>query len=192
MFLDNWYKLLMVYNQKRTTSSAKVTLKEYNGTEIADIPVVAYLSSGQYDILQLFYTANVDSEIPSIAYLSNGTTVFYGSNSVTASGRGVILGDGNTPVSLSDYCLSGNLITDFSASTSVAVSYNNGKITAVATYNIVNTGASAFTIKEIGNRVRRTAGGYNYDILIARALLETPVTIAPGDTGVVTYKIEIS
>ena len=59
----------------------------------------------------------------------------------------------------------------------------------IGTYNITNTGASAFTIKEIGLVVKGNTGE---EILVSRDLLASPITIAPGDTGIVTYKIEIS
>lgn len=191
MFLDNWYNLLLAYNQAQTKTTAVAAVKDYAGADIGGTPVVSYLSSSQYGILQLFYS-DTGQSVPSIWFLSNGTKIFCGNTSITDATRGIILGDGNTQPALDDYCLSGNIITDFTASTSVVSSYQNGKITGTATYNITNTGGTAFTIKEIGNTIARVVSGVTHQILIARALLATPVTIQPGDTGVVTYKIEIS
>ena len=120
--------------------------------------------------------------------VSNGTTYYAGNNSDNDYAlSGVIFGDGDTEPSVNDYCLSGNMITAFAATTSMNRSISGGVI-GVATYNITNTGSDPFTIKELG--VSRA--GNSKRVLLTRSILETPVTIAPGDTGVVIYKIEIS
>ena len=125
--------------------------------------------------------------------VSNGTT-YYKENNTSTSNEcfygGVIFGDGDTAPALTDYCLSGNMITDFSASTAISRAIENGKIKATITYNILNTGASPIIIKEMGVSIPNS--GSSERILLSRFVLDTPVTIAPGDTGVVTYKIEIS
>lgn len=119
----------------------------------------------------------------------NGTTYFLGANTYTEDKCGVIFGDGETPPALTDYSLSGNQITDFTATTATTRAVVDEKIKVTITYNITNTGAASFTIKEMAASIRSTNGK---QILLSRSLLETPVTIQPGETGVITYKMEIS
>lgn len=185
MWVENWYKVLKAFNDNTGKSNATANITYYNGTSGAT-SIVYNLSSSQYYIMQLSDTGS--SITASIAKLSNGTNVFrlnYTDNNTTT---GVILGDGDTPPTLTDYCLSGNMITDFTATTAITSAINNGKLEIIATYNITNTGGSAFTIKEIAN----TFAPYSNRIMLSRELLATPLTIEPGNTGVLTYKIEIT
>lgn len=128
----------------------------------------------------------------SLFYISNNVShVFYGNQSNTAyyEDWGLVIGDGDTPPTLNDYNLSGNIITDFTATTAISHSYENGKLTIIATYNITNTGVSAFTIREYGTRIRRKTSGNG--AMLIRSLLETPITINPGESGVMSVKITI-
>lgn len=191
MFLDNWYKLLKAYNEVTTQVYARdTTLVDLTGATVTG-SAVTQTTNSTWQGMQLFLNA-AQRTPPSIYVIYNGTSYFAGTSSGSAIYSGVIIGDGDTPPALSDYCLSGNQITDFTATTTISTLYNNGKLIGIATYNITNTGASPFTIKEIGlAKVIESSSPYNR-VLVTRELLETPVTIAPGDTGVVTYKIEIS
>ena len=194
MFLDNWYKLLLGSLKSRNVASGNISCKAIDGTDVYGFAYTR--ASSSYIIgLQLFYdsgTSSTDSDMPTLYALTNGTTVYYGARSSTANPQyGVVLGDGNTPPVLSDYNLSGNQITTFSAVTAVSSSYANGKITGQATYTITNTGADAITIKEIGI-VKESKSSSGSPIMLIRSLLATPVTIQPNETGVVTWKIEIT
>ena len=188
MFNNNWYNALLAVEKNSSSSIAKCDFVAYDGTALSNIQVVSSVSSSSYDILQLFLDGNSNAHSPNIKFLSNGSLMFYGNSSNANTVRGVLLGDGDIPPSLTDYCLSGNMITDFTATTAVATSYSNGKIIGTATYNVINTGASPFTVKEIANTFARSSTR----IMIARSLLEIPVTIQPGDTGVIIYRVEIS
>ena len=130
----------------------------------------------------------------SMYVLSNNTYLFYGQNSQNtsyASQGGVILGDGDTAPALTDYCLSGNQITNFIASTNINGGVNsNGEVWVKAIYNISNTGSSPFTIKEIGVTRRNTSSGTIYRILLTHDILESPITIAAGESGVVVYDMK--
>lgn len=122
-------------------------------------------------------------------YLSNGTTVYYGSNSMPGDNTwGVRLGDGDAAPALSDIQLSGNAITTFSATTAVLNTISDGHISIIATYNINNTGGSPFTIKEYGVFIKNN---YGYSAMIARGLLDSPLTLNAGASGVVTIKLTL-
>ena len=194
MFLDNWYKLLRNSLTSRTVPSSYVSCKATNGT---DVNACAYTraSSSYITGMQLFYdsgTSSPDGDMPTLYTLTNGTTRYYGSRSSIINPQfGVVLGDGDTPPALSDYNLSGNQITTFSAVTAIASSYADGKITGLATYTITNTGADAITIKEIGV-IKLSEQQGSSPVMLIRSLLETPVVIQPNEIGVVTWKIEIT
>lgn len=195
MFLDNWYKLLAsMYKQPSTLANSawNATVVDTSGSAVTDRGI-SQVSGNNVGVLQLFTTGITNwTSVPSIYKLSNNSTIYCGSSTETyhAAYAGVIIGDGDTAPTLSDYSLSGNQITTFTATTQVDVTYSFGKIIGTATYNITNTSASPIIIKEIG--LTKEKAGEGNRILLARSVLETPVTIAPGDTGVVTYKIEIS
>lgn len=123
--------------------------------------------------------------------VSNGTRYYIGASSTTSYPySGVIFGDGNTPPEATDYKLSGNMITDFSAVITVTRQRNADGLIYTFTYNITNTGASDLTIRELAVTIPNIANTKR--ILLSRSLLSTPVTIEPGQTGVVTYVLEIS
>lgn len=192
MFLKNYYDLMAAFNTANFQTSPTVSLVNTAGSATT----VSFFSRNSYNAFVRFaapYDSTYRTEgSGSLRYITNGTTVYYDSTSNTGYPLwGVIIGDGDTAPAFTDYNLSGNQIVDFSATTSASVSIDlNNHIIAIGTYNITNTGASPFTIKEIGNTIRNNSG--DAAVLISRDLLATPVTIAPGNTGVVTYKIEIS
>lgn len=129
----------------------------------------------------------------SMYYLSNGTTIYAGSgtysggSTVSAAYSGVILGDGDTTPTVDDVDISGNLITDISATTAVSVNLASDNIKIIATYNITNTGVSDITIKEYALRMQNQ--GVSAYCIFNRGLLSQPVTIAPGDSAIISIEI---
>lgn len=104
-----------------------------------------------------------------------------------ANGGGVYFGDGTKEPTIDDYTLSGNGITNISASVAVK-DVEEGVMKA--TYLITNNGESAVTISEVAMFCC-----YNYEYscnaMIDRTLLDSPVTIEPGGIGEVTYVMKI-
>ena len=134
-------------------------------------------------------TANPSSDSPMafrMYYITNGTRMYYGNNSTTSNPTGVIIGDGTGTLAPDRYTLFGNQITDFSATTALTSSVSNDGIVITATYNITNTGASDFTIKEIA-----LTGGFT-PCMIDHQLLDAPVTVSPGATKSIVYRLKIS
>jgi hypothetical protein len=102
---------------------------------------------------------------------------------------GVAFGDGDTPPTLDDYCLSGNHIINHN--TTVLGEINDNFDTATVTYTVTNTGDSSFTIKEVGVYV--TAGGQTHNTaLVWREVLSEPVTIEAGGVGQVTLTFKVN
>lgn len=132
-------------------------------------------SSGQ----PYFCTNESESWCPrNIYYLMRTMTTSY-------SNYGVILGTGDVPVDISDYQLSGSVISGYTYSyiQSRGIDEKYGAF-ARTKYTITNNNESAFTIREIG------LVNSNPYCLIERQLLEVPLTIEGyGGVGQIEYTI---
>lgn len=116
-----------------------------------------------------------------------------------------LVGTGTTEVSESDYCLANDVTSSFVTTVSNfnAGVTDDGHFFVVATWNGTNNTANDITLTEIGlvkvfNMYHlanvATSGIGNtgeYNILLARHILEEPVTIGAGNTGTITVKIEM-
>lgn len=101
---------------------------------------------------------------------------------------GIVLGDGNAPVSNDDYKLSGNRLTSFTYTrNSGQYFFDETGYSYVSTFTITNTGAD-FTIREVGvlTQLRHT-DAKEYLALIDRQVLETPVFLPAGGVTQFTY-----
>ncbi len=98
----------------------------------------------------------------------------------------VVFGTGNTAPALEDYQLSGELVTQASLSSTSNQGTSTTRISRV--YKVTNSGTEDLTIGEVG--IRYMLNG-NY-VLIERTALDTPVTIAPGGVGYITYTLDFS
>lgn len=148
---------------------------------------VAFFSPGYpYD------TSNQAVFKGTLARIGNGTTSFgTGGRSDTYQPKmGIILGDGNTPPSPTDYWLSGNMITDFTASVAMTCNVVNDKVVVIGVYTIYNTSSSAFTIREIGfARSAVNNSSSSKAILLMRDVLETPITVAGNGQATFEYRL---
>ena len=105
--------------------------------------------------------------------------------------EGVLFGTGDTPASLDDYKLAGDLITNIVASINRTYSYSEAQQSLKAVYTITNNNAEEITIREVALHVlfySTTSGGTN-GCVIDRTVLDTPVTIPAGGVGQVEYTI---
>lgn len=111
-----------------------------------------------------------------------------------ANAGGVVFGNGSGPVSFDDYKLSGDVHTNFSASnvTPTITTDENG-VTLTALYTITNTGDAEMVISEIGLLAcRAQVSSAAWSVLVEHTVLDTPVTIAAGGVGQVTYTIRMN
>ena len=187
MFLQNFYN---VYKGTIDKNQANFPVIKYDGT-----PGNALNSPSYCFQFAAPYAANMsDTGLRgSMRFISNGTRIYYDSSYNTNPVEfGIILGDGDTPPTLSDHALSGNKITDFTATSSVSSAAENGKLTVTAIFNITNTGASDFTIREIGLLVLNSFSSPTFNYLILRDVLSSPVTIAAGNAGTLIHKLIIT
>ena len=105
--------------------------------------------------------------------------------------QGVLFGTGDTPASLDDYKLAGDVIQNIAASISKTYSYSEAQPSLKAVYTITNNNAAAITIKEVALHVQYTynSNGNVSGCVIDRTVLDTPVTIPAGGAGQVEYTI---
>ena len=200
MFTKNFFASLAGTLQAQNNGNPLITLYDSAGSaytaERAGMPG----SSSQYKQCLSWYSGISDT--PStygpckMNVIHNGSKRFFGStgqNNTNIAGC-VILGDGNTPPTIDDVALSGNMITTFEATTAVTISTTNG-VTLMGIYTITNTGASDITIREIAlTRCGMTGDNIPTSplyFLMERSVLETPITITPGSAKSVVYRINM-
>lgn len=108
---------------------------------------------------------------------------------------GVYFGTGATPATASDYTLENPITSGLNVlSGSPALHSSNGSHTYTATHTLTNTTDSEINIYELGLFLpvdtTSTAGKYLWaNTLAERTVLTEPITIAPGESKLVTYKI---
>ena len=107
---------------------------------------------------------------------------------------GVIFGTGNTPAQITDVALSGELVTTFASSYSIATRVDNDEIVLEALYTLTNTGSNPITIGEIGMiaNLNNASASALYKALLERTALESPITIPAGGVGQVIYTIRMN
>ena len=127
----------------------------------------------------------------------------YANSTVTlsANSAGISIGTGTTPATEDDYQLEATITSGINI-TLTGTSY--GADSPRSPYikfdiTVTNIGSETITVGEIGYKqtakatriVGGTLGAASSEsvLLIDRTVLDTPVTIAPGDAGIVTYKI---
>ena len=137
-----------------------------------------------------------NSIYPYIGNSSNSwqyASVYYVRKSLNETGGGVLFGTGDAAPTMDDYKLDGDIISDFSYSSSVTKTFDDGNAALTVLYTVTNTGTEPMTIKEIGLVMPGSnSNGAANRFLIERTVLETPVTIEPGGVGQVTYTIRFN
>ena len=120
--------------------------------------------------------------------------------SLTANGVGISVGRDGTPPTELDYNLGDTITSGISISVSQSTrtaGHDGGDPWVSYAVTVTNTGSAPVTVREIGMKQQLYGAGYpggadeNYfTFLIDRTVLPAPVTIAPGDAGVIHYKLK--
>ena len=169
MFTKNWYKALAAEMSRGTDTFQSVT----------GITQTLYGNN-------FLYFFNYDKASPYCPTIHKVQTTL-GSNG------GVVFGTGNTPPTIDDTTLSGDLVSGFSYSKSVTTERGDDGVTFTALYTVTNNNAEAITISEvaiIANLTQyNTSTDASYKALLERTVLDTPVTIPAGGIGQVVYTI---
>lgn len=133
----------------------------------------------------------------------NGTLSFLSSptKAVTkdANAAGISVGIGSTAATEDDWQLENTLTTGINITLTETAYGNDAPGIPYVQYKVTvtNTGSDPITVKEIG--YKQTVGSVKYPgapndsgtivFLLDRTVLDTPVTIAAGDAGIITYKL---
>lgn len=125
-------------------------------------------------------------------------------NDVTtnADAAGISVGTGNTAATEEDFQLDEPLTSGINLALAETVYGVDAPGCPYVQYKVTvtNNGADPITVKEIGYKqnlraakypgmTTTIAGVYYFACLLDRTVLDTPVTIASGDAGVITYKL---
>ena len=107
---------------------------------------------------------------------------------------GVLFGTGDTPASLDDYKLAGDVIQNIAASIHKTYTYSEAQPSLKAVYTITNNNEAAITIKEVALNLQfnYTSDNSTTGCVIDRTVLDTPVTIPAGGVGQVEYTITLN
>ena len=176
MFLKNYYKAVAI-SLEGGGSATENKLTKYGGS--------ATKPSNFVDAINRLTPTMCD-----YSYFASITRM---ATTISTSYPGIIIGTGDTPPTLDDYCLSGDLITSFTSSVVPTYECNDSGATLTALCTITNSGSKAFTIREVGVFGKAGSSSSASDAcLVERTVLDAPLTIDPSGVGQLTYTIKFN
>ena len=169
MITKNWYKTIATLMFCEKGTSWNVGILDTNG-----------VSSAHY-----FYNNTSFYSVYNLAEALQSIRTNY------ENGGGVRFGTGNTPATLDDYKLSGDIITTLSGNCAISNGVNADGAYITALYTLTNTGNSDVAVAEVGTfvHINKTNSNTHAYPMIDRTVLDTPVTIPAGGIGQVEYTI---
>jgi len=122
---------------------------------------------------------------------------FMYSLSVTSGiSAGVRIGKGVTPPTLNDYTIENQITSGITVTTPSGLSagFEDGCVAVSCTYGLTNTGNTAVAISEIClfGYFNTTSTSAQKLCMVDRTVLESPITINPGESKQVTYTIRFN
>lgn len=121
----------------------------------------------------------ISSYIPALGTASGGTYVFNSTNFLKAK---LVIGTGNTAEKSTDYCLESKITEGYDCSSLSRRYIQTDKKDAIYVYGVItNTGDSAITVSEVGFEMYDSINTVSSYFLMARQVLDKPVTIEPGE-----------
>ena len=180
MFLDN-------YNKIRKQAGLTAT----DGTFITNLNTQITTTNGTAYTITHNECCGADRLIrvptPSTIY----TTIPSATSGVNYAYHYVVFGDGDTPVSTSDYSISGSRIADINISSVTGVATPTGyKIM----YNFTYTGSSPTTIKEVC--IYDNFGAYAYSnsrkVALWREVFDTPLELPAGSSFTYNFEVDLT
>lgn len=117
------------------------------------------------------------------------------SNGVSSNNPCIIFGTGSGAASVNDLSLSHKWTSNISrvSLTNGPISYDDTTHTATRTITttVQNTGSTPVTVTEWGITGRGMRGTANFEVLMYRALLDTPVTLNQYESATLTVTISV-
>lgn len=176
MLLRNYYKAVSAC-MEGTGTSTKVAYISYNGDEVY---------SG-------FYKNGVNCLTPTKTGDSYTASMSRIATTPATSLSGIILGTGDTPPTVDDHRLAGDIITTIASSVAVSFEMEEGGTILTSLCTITNSGSDPITIREVGLFGKGKSSNYDSDaVLVERTVLDSPLTIEPGSVGQLTYTIKLN
>ena len=118
-----------------------------------------------------------------------------GNNGLTSqtTAGGIAFGTGDTPPTLNDYWLSGDLITTVGiVAVTITTKIVDGVYTFVNAITVNNSGSETIVINEMAMiPFAYYSGSSQAPAMVDRTVLDTPLTLAPGEQGVITYTFNL-
>lgn len=138
---------------------------------------------------------DTDGKLRTCYPASNSASTLLGcfSSKTVGTSSGVVFGTGNTPPTINDYWLSGTVVSTVArVANLVTVNIVDGVYCLRNALTINNTGNESVTIGEMilaDTFYESSTSGRScvYD----RTVLDTPLTLAPGEQGVITYTFNL-
>ena len=173
MLTRNFYTALYTCMTKQTLENAIATTTNNAQNSSLDSPTYG-TANYPNNVLQCFFSKTVCT--------ANSPNV-----------NSVAFGTGNTPPSLSDYWLSGNLITDIAiVGQGITRANTDGGVSFTSKLTVENTGSDTIVINEMAIIALCYKGGNSTGpAMLDRTVLDTPLTLAPGEQGTIDYKINL-
>lgn len=190
MFLRNYYNLLTAFLLQRSSETSQDAPADYS------VPVRCRRMNGGYfappvgNNVPLFnYSAgtSTDTNSPRTLAFLNLTKANYGDDSRYVH---ILLGQGTTAATYEDYCLEDPIAeSNFSYASTGQVTptafSSPDEYTTSIDVTLTNNGSSTFSVSELGIALYEDSYGLT---LIYRDTF-TPVSIAPGDSAVITIAL---
>lgn len=115
----------------------------------------------------------------------------------TSTPVGVRIGSGVTPATADDYTLESVIASNMSVTkpSKVSVTRENDFVAVYATYSVTNIGSTPIDISEIGlfsDGYYANSSSSHTPILMDRTVLESPITVNPGESKPLTYTIRFN
>lgn len=176
MLLKNYYKAVSAC-MEGTGASSKVAYMSYYGEEV-------YSGFYKNGVNYLTPTKTGDSYTASMSRIAI---------TEATSLSGILLGTGDTPPTLDDNCLAGDIITTIATSVAVSFEMEEDGVSLTSLCTITNSSSESITIREVGLFGKAKASNYGSDaVLVERTVLDAPLTIEPGSVGQLTYIIKLN
>lgn len=154
---------------------------------------VAYKSIYGSDVYSGFYKNGVNCLTPTMTGDSYTASMRRIATTAGTSLSGILLGTGDTPPTIDDHRLAGDIITTIASSVAVSFEMEEDGASLTSLCTITNSGSESITIREVGLFGKAKGGNSESDaVLVERTVLDAPLTIEPGSVGQLTYIIKLN
>lgn len=167
-----------------------------NYLELRRLQQTVYLKHSSMDVV--LSSSMVNTSGSGITFMSgdwadSAKTEDVAKNWDLVSNTNFLIGSSDAVGDISDYNLASVISSGFSISnTAWNITTNNGAVKKVISFNVSCSTNDGFTIKEVGickQICNRLSGSLQYEnVMLARVILDSPVTLANGESATITLE----